>query len=170
MWHVAQWVSHAPPRYTLPAFLNLNGKRTIRPKNSKKSVVFCMYHNRVYIVFFHSLIKFTIICEFLFTTFRKIWVANLFNCQDEKSLWLAKILVIFSEEKSVNWLSLVSLTFEPPKFILPIVLIYSEIIILNEIYFINIIYYSDIWRREIRYYNGLKLISLCFKDLTVLFR
>ena len=101
-----------------------------------------MYHNRVYIVFFinYSLIKFTIICEFLFTTFRKIWVANLFNCQDEKSLWLAKILVIFSEEKSVNWLSLVSLTFEPLKFILPIVLIYSEIIILNQIYsYINIL-------------------------------
>ena len=25
LWHVAQWVSRAPPHHTLPAFLNLNG-------------------------------------------------------------------------------------------------------------------------------------------------
>ena len=25
LWHVAQWVSRAPPNHTLPAFLNLNG-------------------------------------------------------------------------------------------------------------------------------------------------
>ena len=25
LWHVAQWVSRAPPHQTLPAFLNLNG-------------------------------------------------------------------------------------------------------------------------------------------------
>ena len=25
LWHVAQWVSRAPPHYTLPAFQNLNG-------------------------------------------------------------------------------------------------------------------------------------------------
>ena len=25
LWHVAQWVSGAPPHHTLPAFLNLNG-------------------------------------------------------------------------------------------------------------------------------------------------
>ena len=24
-WHVAQWISRAPPQHTLPAFLNLNG-------------------------------------------------------------------------------------------------------------------------------------------------
>ena len=27
LWHVAQWVSRAPPHNTLPAFLNLNGSK-----------------------------------------------------------------------------------------------------------------------------------------------
>ena len=26
LWHVAQWVSRAPPHYSLPTFLNLNGR------------------------------------------------------------------------------------------------------------------------------------------------
>ena len=27
LWHVAQWVSRAPPHHTLPAFLNLDGRK-----------------------------------------------------------------------------------------------------------------------------------------------
>ena len=27
LWHVAQWVSRAPQHHTLPAFLNLDGKK-----------------------------------------------------------------------------------------------------------------------------------------------
>ena len=27
LWHVAQWVSRAPPHHTLPDFLNLNGNK-----------------------------------------------------------------------------------------------------------------------------------------------
>ena len=30
LWHVAQWVSRAPPHHTLPAFLNLNGMNWIQ--------------------------------------------------------------------------------------------------------------------------------------------
>ena len=28
LWHVAEWVSRAPPHHTLPAFLNLNGTKS----------------------------------------------------------------------------------------------------------------------------------------------
>ena len=42
LWHVAQWVSRAPPHHTLPAFRNLNGifsyKSPERLKNRQKRI------------------------------------------------------------------------------------------------------------------------------------
>ena len=35
LWHVAQWVSRAPPHHTLPAFLNLNGTPTFNDKSDR---------------------------------------------------------------------------------------------------------------------------------------
>ena len=84
MWHVAQWVSRAPPHNSLPAFLNLNG-RFLYP------ILFWMHRMRTDQYFWKSFVTFQTIA------YQRVAIGK------KGFLWSMAVRFFFFNFDSISW-------------------------------------------------------------------